>query len=263
MATGTVNSTSLTLGGVPVLMYHDICAEAANPERYAVPLPLFHRHLEVLRELHTAVIDLPALRQFSSLPRAVLTFDDGLHGNFSRALPELVSRGMTATFFVTTSLIGTAGYLTWDQLREMSAAGMTIGSHGHRHIAYTALTAQYAANELTRSRLMLEDALGSACEAFSAPFGFLNGSTFAAARAAGFAHICSSRPWPAAAGDKDIPRLVVYRYTNAAEFAALVTGSPWPILVRRTRDALLHLPKQWMLRARPQRLGLEANEAGR
>lgn len=260
MATRPMNSTPLALGGVPVLMYHDLCHDLAAADRYALSAAAFDAQLNLLREQQIAVVDLPALRTASSGPRVVITFDDGLVRQFDLAMPELAAHAMSATFFVTTSLIGTPGYLSWSQLRVMSAAGMTIGSHGDRHIAYTALTMQFAANELTRSRQTLEDGLGCAAEAFSAPFGFINGAVVAAAHAAGFRFICSSRPWPARPGDRDIPRLVIYHNTSLAEYSALVTGRPLPILARRTRDALLHLPKQWMLRSRSPRLGLDPGE---
>lgn len=263
MAARPLSSSPLALGGVPVLMYHDLCAGPCTTDRYSLPVSMFRRQLALLRERQIAIAGLSALRRSTDAASVAITFDDGLVRQFELALPELIVQGMTATFFVTTSLVGTPGYLNWQQVRAMSDAGMTLGSHGDRHIAYTALTAQFAAQELTRSRLTLEDALGRAVDAFSAPFGFLNGALVAAAHAAGYRSICSSRPWTAQPHDLDIPRLAVYCNTTLPEFAALVSGSPLPILTRRTRDALLHLPKQWMLRARPQRLGLSAEEVAK
>jgi peptidoglycan/xylan/chitin deacetylase (PgdA/CDA1 family) len=65
----------------------------------------------------------------------ILTFDDGYADAYTNAFPILKKYGMTATFFVVTEWLDTRqpGYLTWDQVREMSAAGMSIQSHTRTH----------------------------------------------------------------------------------------------------------------------------------
>jgi peptidoglycan/xylan/chitin deacetylase (PgdA/CDA1 family) len=224
-----------------------------------LPLALFLEHLVFLREQQFTAAELASLRAVSHDRSTVLTFDDGLARQYELAFPALQEQRMPATFFVTTSLVETPGYMTWSQLREMSAAGMTIGSHGDRHIDYTGLTPQEAEAELLRSRLALEDALGKEADTFSAPYGFIHSALRNAARRAGFRHICSSRPWLAAPADRDIPRLAVYKTTGLDEFSALALRRALPILTRRTRDALLHLPKQFLLHTSPQRLGVNVS----
>ena len=51
----------------------------------------------------------------------------------TEAFPALIELGLRATFFVVPTLVGTPGYVTWAQLREMAAAGMEIGSHSLTH----------------------------------------------------------------------------------------------------------------------------------
>ena len=62
-----------------------------------------------------------------------LTFDDGSASDYTEAFPVLHELGMRATFFIVPTLVGTPGYVTWPQLREMVAAGMEIGSHSMTH----------------------------------------------------------------------------------------------------------------------------------
>ncbi len=52
---------------------------------------------------------------------------------------------MTAAFFVVTDFIDEQRpeYFTWDMLREMSAAGMSIESHGRNHVSLAGKDADY------------------------------------------------------------------------------------------------------------------------
>ena len=71
-----------------------------------------------------------------------LTFDDGTLDQYTAAFPLLESRGLKATFFLTTGyrdegiwMDGTRArrLLTWDQAREIHRAGHELGSHGLYH----------------------------------------------------------------------------------------------------------------------------------
>jgi len=247
------------ISGIPVFLYHDICATSTTRDRYSLPLATFREHLSFLRQQNFAVADLSTLAAASDPninSRIVLTFDDGLSSNYLRAFPALLEHGFTATFFVTNSLLDTPGYLTSPQLREMSAAGMSFGSHGCEHIDYSGLAPAIAQRELQHSRLSLEDALGKPVSAFAAPYGFIGRSLISAARHAGFQQICSSDPWLASTGSTVVSRLAIYRGTDLPRFSALATHSPLPLLARAARNALLYLPKQILLRCAPQRLGV-------
>jgi len=260
MAAHQLTSSRFAIRGVPVFMYHDLCAASASDERYTTPLPVFKEHLSFLREQEFDVQDLPALNVNSNNRSVVLTFDDGLASHYQLAFPALLEHELTATFFVTTALVESSGYLTWNQLREMSAAGMTIGSHGREHIDYTGLPPASAERELQSSRLALEDHLGKPASTFSAPYGFLNHALTGAARDAGFRWICSSHPWLATADASVISRLAVYHDTDLTHFSALANRNALPLLARRARNALLHLPKQLLLRTSPRRLGVHVGQ---
>jgi peptidoglycan/xylan/chitin deacetylase (PgdA/CDA1 family) len=260
MAAHELISPRFRIPGVPVFMYHNICADSDSGDRYAVPRAMFCEHLSLLGEQGFGVEDLPALAEVSRGPRAILTFDDGLSSHYERVLPALLERGLTATFFVTTGRLGTPGFLSWSQLREMSAAGMTIGSHGLEHIDYCAMQAAAARRELHDSRVALEDGLGRPASTFSAPYGFLNRWVIESARQAGFDWICSSLPWLASGRARVVPRLAIYHDTDARRFAALADRSALPILARGARNALLYLPKLVMRRSAPKLLGVQVRE---
>jgi peptidoglycan/xylan/chitin deacetylase (PgdA/CDA1 family) len=121
--------------------------------------------------------------------------------------------------------------MSWDQLREMQAAGMEIGSHGvwHNMLAKLSPAAMHA--EVVGSKQALDRELGRPAEVISYPVGGLdayNDAVVDAARAAGYKIGCSY-----ISGTSPIPRepayalrrLPVEREMDAAWFAAL-TGIP-------------------------------------
>jgi len=130
---------------VPILMYHYVSTPPPDADQYRLDLSVtpaqFAEHLHWLRESGFTSISLDdlyaALTQGQPLPPqpVVLTFDDGYADAFTHAFPLLQAFGLTGTFFVVTEWLdnGQSGYLTWDQAREMAAAGMSIQSHTRSH----------------------------------------------------------------------------------------------------------------------------------
>jgi len=122
-----------------ILIYHHI--GETTPASTSVSPALFEQHLNFLEDNGFRVMALPAvvkkLRAGESLPDSVvvLTFDDGYESVYSEAFPRLQKRGWPFTVFVCPEAISKSQgpMVTWDQLREMSLAGATVGSHGLHH----------------------------------------------------------------------------------------------------------------------------------
>lgn len=84
--------------------------------------------------------------------------------------------------------------MDWDQLREMHAAGMEIGSHGVDHRMLAKLSPQAMRDEVAGSKQAIEAALGAAVTAMSYPVGgrdAYNDAVMGAAREAGYRIACS------------------------------------------------------------------------
>ena len=117
-------------------MYHDVGSHrvgmTGGTAYFAVHHSTFVRQLTIIQELGLRGCSI-AETMADPAGRVAISFDDGDAGQAAYAFPALRAAGMTATFFVTTSWVGSAGYVTWDQLREMRAAGMSIQSHTHSH----------------------------------------------------------------------------------------------------------------------------------
>lgn len=131
---------------VPILMYHYISDPPIGADRFRLDLSvrpsMFEAHLQYLRQAGYETVSLSDLifhlTQGRPLPPRpiVLTFDDGYRDAYEEAFPLLQRYGFRGTFFVLTGRAdeGDPRYLSWAQIREMSAAGMDIQLHGREHI---------------------------------------------------------------------------------------------------------------------------------
>lgn len=118
--------------------------------------------------------------------------------------------------------------MTWDQLREMQAAGMEIESHGVWHNMLAKLPLDDMSDEVTGSKLALERELGTSANALSYPVGgtdAYNESVIAAARAAGYKlgcnYVSGTSPIPRES-QFELRRLPVERHMDMAWFASLI-----------------------------------------
>src|SRR5512143_1389303 len=125
--------------GVPVLMYHEISKteEGKKKERitnpdYCLPVQLFREQMNYLasnRYQSLSLQELIELKGRQNYRSVVITFDDGWLNNYTDAFQILKEHGLSATIFVVTGFIGRPGYMNWNQLKEMSNAGISIQSH--------------------------------------------------------------------------------------------------------------------------------------
>jgi peptidoglycan/xylan/chitin deacetylase (PgdA/CDA1 family) len=98
-----------------------------------------------------------------------LTFDDGDADNFASAA-VLAQYGLNATWYVPSGLIGTNGYMTWDELEALRAAGHEIGGHSLDHINIDGLDAQELRRQVCDDRQALQDR-GFQALSFAYPYG--------------------------------------------------------------------------------------------
>jgi peptidoglycan/xylan/chitin deacetylase (PgdA/CDA1 family) len=167
------------------LLYHEL-RPGGSDYSYVVSTAEFERHLDLfvrLREQGSAGL----------LPE--ITFDDGHVSNFEYALPALQSRGLKARFFITAGWTGSRpGYMEWEQLRGLHAAGQAIGAHGWSHTLLTHCDETKLREELGGTRKALEDKLGAAITTMSLPGGRYNRRVLTACEAAGYTQVYTSIP---------------------------------------------------------------------
>jgi len=122
-----------------VLMYHRF-----GEDRYpstSIRVDQFEAQLDYLRDQNFTVVPLTdvvaALNDGHSLPprSVVITIDDAYLSVFDVAYPLFREYGFPFTVFVATDAVdeGLRAYMTWDQMREMAAGGVTFANHGATH----------------------------------------------------------------------------------------------------------------------------------
>jgi len=68
-------------------------------------------------------------------------------------------------------------FLNWDEAREMSRGGMTMGSHSHSHAMLSQLSTDQQREELTKSRAILKAQLGVETNTLAYPVGIRDSFT--------------------------------------------------------------------------------------
>jgi peptidoglycan/xylan/chitin deacetylase (PgdA/CDA1 family) len=177
-----------------VLMYHSIKTDSdsvpANreigAEIYDLCLEKFASQMTWLSDNNYQVVTLDRIDKYARDKQVILTFDDGEMNNFIHALPVLQRFQFKAYFFIIIDRIGQPGYMGWDELRQLRAAGMEIGSHGLTHRILTELTDLEVKRELDESLKCLVSRLDDGVDTLSIPRGFYHDWTIELARELGY-----------------------------------------------------------------------------
>jgi peptidoglycan/xylan/chitin deacetylase (PgdA/CDA1 family) len=116
-----------------------------------------------------------AIRQNRPLPdrTVAITIDDAFLSVYREAWPRLRAAGLPFTLFVATDAIDKelAGYMSWDQLRELAAGGVTIGSQTRSHPHMPRLDDGANHEELRYSSQRFLSELGRRPTLFAYPYG--------------------------------------------------------------------------------------------
>ena len=177
---------------VTIYMFHSIGTgndlEGADPH-YSYSLDKFVDLLEAIGPCRSIASNLEKSNIFP-----ILTFDDGHASNYLAAKILKERFNSTADFFINPVNVGKKNYLSWNQLIEMDAWGMSIQSHSYEHVYLSDLNYEEQKNQLKRSKEIIEDRIGKPVVILAPPGGRYNSNTERLCRELSYQHISVSRP---------------------------------------------------------------------
>ena len=232
---------------IPVLMYHAIAPKGSSARElsigqnvYTVDEGDFSRQMGLLAANGFSSVTVDELSKeydihSSTLRSVILTFDDGYVSDYDIVLKRLSEWGFSGNYFVTVDFIGKPGYMTWEHIRELHNAGHNIGSHGITHRYLTDLDDEEVARELSRSKSIIEDKVGSEVKALSLPGGRGGRRVLRMARELGYSAVCTSTIGASTVeeGFLVLNRLPIRNRTSLDSFLATVQFRPRSIIPKR------------------------------
>lgn len=200
-----------TTGRFVILMYHMISKPRSQSEqKYACPPQLFAKHMSTLSSKGFSLVGLDTILNYCegkvTLPSRSLavTFDDGFRDNYENAFPILKKYRVPATIFLVTNTVGKTNtwmqindlpsreMLTWQQIHEMSLAGIQFGAHTHTHPRLTELSKESAIKEIEEAKKIIEERTGQPVDFFAYPYGLYNSKTKELVEQTGYSLGCST-----------------------------------------------------------------------
>ncbi|WP_075572448.1 polysaccharide deacetylase family protein [Megasphaera coli] len=242
-------STNYHLTGMPVLNYHQVNNKfhtvlTMKPEN-------FEEQIRYLSENGYHSITLEQFEQYmegntSNLPdRPILiTFDDGYVDNYEYAYPILKKYNMVGTIFLITDFVGRPGYLNWDQVKEMSNAGMEFGSHTLSHRPLDSFNRADMRHELVGSKKAVEWHLNRPCDFIAFPEGKFTDTVLEETQNAGYKYgftIDAGRdfPWD---NPYDLDRIAMFEGPISFEhFRFRLTFSAFSAFLWKTHKFFEHM----------------------
>ena len=230
-------------------IYHDVLDDAGADDSgfpgtdalsYKLLDSRFRRHLELIAEAcgtsQPLILRSPA--DIGQRPEGlVLTFDDGGASGLNRIAGQLEARGWRGHFFVTSNYINQRGFLSEADLRQLHAAGHSVGSHSASHpIRISQLDRSAIFAEWRDSCARIADILGQPVVCASVPGGFYSVDVARAAAEAGIRILFTSEPTRGIAAQDGIAiigRFSVTRRTSDAEITSLAKARPITLLRHR------------------------------
>ena len=181
---------------IPILLYHQITNEKSNRNDYylCTTSKQFEKQISGLKNIGYTFITYDDLIKYYNnelaLPEyvAIITFDDGYLNNYENAYPVAQKYNIPINIFVIDNCVGSDGYFSWDQAREMEKSDLVnIYSHGKTHIPYGEESAEIVKEYISYAHTHLESELGhTVTKVFAYPYGSCSEISISALAELGF-----------------------------------------------------------------------------
>ena len=186
------------------LLYHDVIKngdysssgfQSGDANFYKIAEDVFIGHVEAIYQKYQLKAgNLSELQNDEHTP-FFISFDDG-GSCFLNPIADILERfGWVGVFFNSTDYIGTPGFLTRAEVKELADRGHVIGSHSCSHplkitnCSYIELLAEWS-----QSKKVLESIIGKEVTTASIPGGFLSKDVEKSAAESGYLSLFTSEP---------------------------------------------------------------------
>lgn len=150
----------------PIYMYHHIqdLTDDGDQLLYGLSLSIssFQEEMNYLKKNNYKTLTLTEMLDNQLAKSVVLTFDDGYIDVYQNAFPIMQKSGFSGVVFIITDLVGTPGYMSWEELKELKNAGWEMGSHTLSHPSLETLDFDSATKQIVESKKIIEQKLSDA-----------------------------------------------------------------------------------------------------
>ena len=141
-----------------------------------IKVPDFIKQIELIKKNNFNFINARnfenSLKNRKNERKILITIDDAFKSFYDQAWPILKSRKIPFILFVNTREIGSSGYMTWEQIKEISKEKFVhIGNHSYSHDYLVDKTDNEISNDINLAIADFKKNLGYNSLFFSYPFG--------------------------------------------------------------------------------------------
>lgn len=204
---------------VPILMYHSINDQPIGVADLSVRVKDFEAQMKYLADNGYTVIGFDQLKNGGQYEKPIiLTFDDGYEDNYTNAYPVLKKYHLKATFFIISDAINSPGYLTEEEIHEMSGL-VSFQSHTVDHPHLSELGEADTEKEFSASKEAIEKITNKKVDVVAYPYGDYNKlTTETAAKYYDYAVTTEFGYYFSGSEKYSIKRLDVSRFEDMDEF---------------------------------------------
>ncbi len=141
-----------------------------------IKLDAFKKHINLIKENKLEFLNPKdfdhEFNKVSEEKKILLTIDDAFSSFYLNAWPIIEEEEIPFILFVSTETVGKKGYMTWDEIIEISKKEfVTIGNHSHSHKYLTRYKFDDFKKDIDQSIKIFEKKLNNNPSFFSYPFG--------------------------------------------------------------------------------------------
>ena len=178
---------------IPVLSYHNIYHHPPKLNSLYISVAQFDLQMQELHKKGYQAVLPDQLAAFykngTALPDQpfIISFDDAHVEHYTLALPVLEKYKFKAVFFVMTVCIDKKGFLSVNQIADISKSGHVIGAHTWDHPNLTKLVMTNWVTQIDKPKSKLESIIDQPVTCFAFPYGAWNEQVVRKLQESGFA----------------------------------------------------------------------------